>query len=68
MARQMRFGKHHQAGDAAGPGEFMPRRLAQRMQREFAYETAEKILQFGQVLQRRGITTVRFDNPFTSAG
>ena len=64
----MRFRQHHEAGDSPGSGKFMPCRLAQRMQGKFLNQTTKKVLQLRQVLKRRGVTTMRLYNPFTSAG
>src|SRR5580704_11397613 len=63
MASEMRFGEQADTGDAAGVGELMPARFAQRMEIHGSHDQAEQFLQALLVYQRRDVATVRLHDP-----
>jgi hypothetical protein len=64
--RKMGFGKHAKSGNAAFAVEFMPARLADRMQIEVSHDRGEERTQDGDITQRTRSTALGLDNPFDS--
>src|SRR5688572_14790347 len=66
MAGQMRFGEHHESGDAARTGKHMPRRIVKRVQSDLVDDARKQTAEKRDVAQCVLTTTGRLDEPLRS--